>query len=420
MNDAPDAPRCVLSRRPMPGGSRAGRHGRAVVLVLALAILWTLLLAVAASVPLGAGFEPAVRLRHAGSDFGIVTGAGIANGRRLGIAAAGTDHLAMQSHVLDPPVDAADFPVLRHRWQDFPRTLELSFMCRRADAPGDVQTISLPAAGSHPAYFDLRDVPAWRGRITEIGFAEFPTAQLVPADAAFQPFALVETELWAPSWRGSLGALGTDWFAYRPWALMSVSALGPDAPWRHKVSPTLVLAAGLFASVLLAACVLGRGRRWAGAALCFALGAGWIALDLRWLAEFAGRDALTRDLYAGKPWSERAAIEPDTELLAAARRVQTLLAREPATTHVVVAADTAYTMLRLDYHLLPANAAPFEMLPRPLPASPAPTLLLVYADPRWLFDARDGTLRGPGSAFRASSLLDEGDLRVFRLGASLP
>ncbi|MGH8173716.1 MAG: hypothetical protein ACREPX_11255 [Rhodanobacteraceae bacterium] len=394
----------------------AGRIARVALLVFLLTVLWIVLIGWAARAPLSTSFEPSQRVNHSGNEFHVVIGAGVEDGRRLGINAVGAEHMALQSLALDAPIDAEAFPMLRYRWQDFPRTLELSFLFRRADDPDDVHTIALPPAASHPAYFDLGDVAEWHGRIVEIGFAEFPTAQLVPANVAFRPFALAEAELWSPSWRGSLGALGTDWAAYRPWALMSVSALGPDAPWPHKKTPVLVLAIGLFLSVLLGALVLARNRAWIGTMLCVALAAGWLALDLRWLGEFADRHVLTRDLYAGKPWRERATIEPDTAILASADRVRDLLMREPADAHVVVVASSVYDVLRLSYHLLPANVAPIGALAAQQNATELPrTLLVVYAAPEWTFDAHTQNLRHPTGAYRAEVLFDEGDLRIFNL-----
>ena len=275
---------------------------RVPVLILLLVVLWVGLLGWASDAPPSMVAQPAERLRFAGNDFHVVMGAGVENGRSLGINAVGAQHMALQSHSLAQPIDADALPILRYRWQDFPRTLELSFVFRRADQPDDVHTVTLPPAGAYPGYFDLSDVPEWRGRIIEVGFAEFPTAQLVPADIAFRPFALIEAEFWSPSWRGSLGALGTDWSAYRPWALMSVSALGPDAPWPHKATPVTLLSIGLAASLALAMILLARSWRWLGMTLCIALAGGWLALDLRWLGEFADRHVLTRELYAGKPW----------------------------------------------------------------------------------------------------------------------
>lgn len=388
---------------------------RPLALTALLPLVWVALLAWAAHVPPGVPFQPAQRLHGAGADFHVVSGTAAIGGRRLYVTAAGAEHTAAQALAFADGIAAGDFPVLRYRLGAFPRTHELSFMFRRADAPDDVQTLTLPPAGAHPAYFDLSGVAAWHGRIVEIGFAEYPTAQLVPADAPSRPFSLDEAELWSPSWRGSLGALGTDWLAYRPWALMSVSALGPDAPWPHKISPVLVLAIGLTACLVVAGLVLRRGRRWFAIAACVALAVGWVALDLRWLAEFSARHALTRELFADKPWRERAAIEPDTDLVAAAARVRDVLAREPASSHVVVAADSPYAMLRLGYHLLPVNTAPATAWAQ-TPSMPiARTLLVVYAAPDWHFDERSGILRGPLHAFAARTLLDEGDLKIFRL-----
>lgn len=394
---------------------------RVPLLILLLLVLWTALLGWASQAPTGAAFEPTERVRFAGSEFQVVMGAGVQSGQDLGINAIGAEHMALQSLAPARAIDAAEFPILRYRWQDFPRTLELSFVFRCADDPSDVHTVTLPPAGAHPGYFDLSTVPEWRGRIAEIGFAEFPTAQLVPADIAFRPFSLVEAELWSPSWRGSLGALGTDWSAYRPWALMSVSALGPDAPWPHKATPVTLLTIGLAASLVLAALVLARSWRWLGTVLCIALAGGWLALDVRWLGEFADRHVLTRELYAGKSWRERAAIEPDTALIAGASRVRAWLARVPADTHVIVAASGAYDVLRLGYHLLPANVAPIGALSH-LPSTRAmkPALLVVYADPEWTYDAARHMLRGIDAEYAADLVVDEGELRMFALRGAAP
>lgn len=416
-------PPCETSvRTPNPESALALRRLRIGALIVLLAVLWTVLLGWASQAPLDAPLQPAERMRFAGSDFHVVLGAAVENGRRLGINAVGTDHMALQSVTMSAPLKAESFPVLRYRWQDFPRTLELSFVFRRADEPDDVHTITLPPAGAYPAYFDLSSTPDWRGEIIEAGFAEFPTAQLVPADIAFRPFSLVEAELWSPSWRGSLGTLGTDWSAYRPWALMSVSALGPDAPWPHKPTPVIVLTIGLAVSLALAAALLARSWTWLGLTLSTAIAGGWLALDLRWIGELADRHVLTRELYAGKPWRERATIEPDTALIAASQRVRDVLARVPPSTHVVVAASAAYDVLRLVYHLLPANVAPMTAIAGDASKLRAmqPALLVVYDDPDWTFDAASRRLRFADNAYAADLLFEDASLRVFRLQGAAP
>lgn len=405
-----------------PEGQRV--HRLRITLLAAVVLLWWLFLLVfAARVPAHAPLQPESRLRHAGSEFQVIAGAGagIEGDRLLNIAAIGEQRMAVQSLRFAQPIDAGSFPLLRYRWQAFPRTLELSFMFRREDAPADVQTVTLPPAGRYPAYFDLADVPAWRGRISEVGFAEFPTAQLVPDDIAIMPFALAEVELWTASWRGSLGALATDWFAYRPWALMSISALGPDAPWPHKLSPVIVLAAGLGLTVVLMAAFLGHGVRRLGTMLCLALACGWVLLDLRWLWELDRRHALTRDLHDGRSWVERAERVPDRQLVEAAAHVRALHARAERATRVLVVADTPYSMLRLGYHLLPLNAAPATSLPTlPRVAPGAPVWLVAYAASAWHFDAADGILRGPGIELAARPLIEDGELRIYSIEGGTP
>jgi len=423
MSGAPDASRSTSAARPRKAESHiALRRLRVPALIVLLFVLWMGLLGWASQAPLNAPFQPAERMRSAGNDFHVVLGAAVENGKRLSINAVGTDHMALQSLAPAAPLDAASFPVLRYRWQDFPRTLELSFVFRRADEPDDVHTVTLPPAGAYPAYFDLSSTKDWRGQIIEAGFAEFPTAQLVPADIAFRPFSLIEAELWSPSWRGSLGALGTDWSAYRPWALMSVSALGPDAPWPHKPTPVLVLSIGLAASLAIAAALLARSWTWLGLTLCTAIAGGWLALDLRWLGEFADRHVLTRELYAGKPWRERASIEPDTALVAASARVRDVLARVPPSTHVVVAASAAYDVLRLVYHLLPANVAPMTTIAGNGERLRAmqPALLVVYDDPDWTFDAAAKRITYADDGYAADLLFEDATLRIFRLRGASP
>jgi hypothetical protein len=394
-------------------------HWLRMALLAALVLsCWLLLLVIAARVAVDAPLQPGQRLRHAGADFVVIAGAGagIEGDRLLNIAAIGDQRMAVQSLTFAQPIDADAWRLLRYRWQSFPRTLELSFMFRRADAPADVQTVTLPPAGRFPAYFDLAEVPAWRGRISEIGFAEYPTAQLVPDDVAITPFALAEVELWTPSWRGSLGALATDWLAYRPWALMSISALGPDAPWPHKRSPVIALAAGLGLAAVLARAFTRHRRRGLASMLCIAVAAGWILLDLRWLWELNQRHALTRELHEGRGWVERAERVPDRQLVAVAALVRELHARAAPATRVLVAADNPYSMLRLGYHLLPLNAAPANPLQMVQAGTPgAPLWLVAYATPAWDFDVADGMLRGPGIELSARRLLEDADLQIYSI-----
>jgi len=87
----------------------------------------------------------------------------------LRITSTGQDYTSLQS-LRPSDVEAEKFPTLRYRFADFPRTLELSLVFRTAENSEDV-AVSLPWPGDATRTFDLSQVPEWRGRIVEIGFA---------------------------------------------------------------------------------------------------------------------------------------------------------------------------------------------------------------------------------------------------------
>ena len=147
-------------------------------------------------------------------------GAGVEDDTALRIGAIGDDGNALQSIALDG-LRAEDFSTLRYRFEGFPRTLELSLVFRRADAPDDVQVVTVPWPGDGWRSLNLHQVPGWHGQITELGFAENATPQVVPESVAFRPFRFDGAELWSPSWRGRFAALYTSWFGYTPWTLLS-------------------------------------------------------------------------------------------------------------------------------------------------------------------------------------------------------
>ena len=148
----------------------------------AVAASWCSLLLWAADVDWRSPLRPAVQRTFYGSDFRAVFGSATARDSRLHVEAAAADFSALQS-TRPAGVEARDFQVLRYRFADFPRTLELSLVFRTAEHPDDVQTISLPWPGTGTSSFDLSHVAAWRGTIVEIGFAEFVTPQAFDAYA---------------------------------------------------------------------------------------------------------------------------------------------------------------------------------------------------------------------------------------------
>lgn len=328
---------------------------RVAAFAVAVTASWLVLLLWAADVRWGAPVAPQSTFAIAGSDFGAVFGEADVRDGRLHVGDAAEDHSALQAARLTN-VAADDFPVLRYRFADFPRTLELALVFRTAEDSDDVQTIALPWPGEGAATFDLSRTKKWHGTIIELGFSEFATAQSVPPELGFKPFDLVDAELWSPSWQGDLAALGTDWFGAWPWSQRSVNALGRDmdSPRAHGMVVPVALAAA--AVILWALLLLPRDFR--GGVAAAALILAWLVLDLSWQDGLAQRLEATRGLYEDTPGSASERIVADTDLVEVADEIRSMLVNEGTPPRMLVMADTGYQQLRVIWHLLPMNAAP--------------------------------------------------------------
>jgi len=385
---------------------------RALVCAIAIAIIWICALGWAAGLRWNTPLWPAERLVLTARNFHTVMGAGVEDGDALQVGAVGDDGNALQALRLGP-VAAKDLPILRYRFHDFPRTLELSLLFRRADAPDDAQVITIPWPGEGWRTVDLRNVPEWHGDITEIGFVEYATAQLVPPSVAFQPFRFDRAELVSPSWRGGMAALSTAWFAYVPWALLSVSALAPDRATAGTSSPLPVVLPAAALSVLAASVILGWSRRRALRRAGMAVAVLWVLLDVRWLRDFGSRHALTESLYAGKSWDERQRLLPEQDLLAAADGIRGWLATQPPGQRILLDADSKYAFLRLIYLLLPQNIGLLGLTgATPVPAG---SLIVLYSSSQWTYDAAQRRLRGAGRTYAVDTLFENESVRLYRV-----
>ncbi len=355
-------------------------RGAAFAVVLGVGTL--LLLLWAAHADFSAPPTPAQERVFPGSRFRAVFGQGMPDGQRLRVKAPGDAYSMLQVTRL-PELDADAFPVLRYRFADFPRTLELSLVFRTAEHPDDAQTIALPWPGRGVSSVDLSQVPSWHGRVIELGFAEFATAQNVPPELGFRPFTLISAELWSPSWHGALAALRTDWLAAWPWSQRSVHALGREGDAWH-ARPMVVTVA--LAVVLWAACavlLLGlRGRRLT-IAMLVAAGIGWLALDLRWQWNLGQRLLAARSLYADvQGWPARSRIVGDAVIQRAADEVRTLAGANPPP-RILVDGGTGYQTLRLVWHLLPLNVGTLPLALSHAHWIPDGTLIVFYDSTAW-------------------------------------
>ena len=351
-----------------------------------------------------------------GSDFRVVMGGAAQDETRLRIGAVGENRTALQSVVLNG-IDAAENPILRYRFEQFPHTLELSLVFRRV-GDEDVTVVSLPWPGEGDAWFDLGTVSEWQGRITELAFAEYPTPQIVPPMQGFRPFTLVNASLASRSWYGDLSSLATDWLGQWPWSQRSVHALGRDTDTPRAQSLVLSLMLVIAFAVFLAIVVLRMRGRALLRLTVVAVVIGWVLLDLQWQAGLNWRHAATRSLYAEFDWPERELHSADQDLVEAARDLKSSLRELPENSRILVHAESSFSVLRLVYHLLPLNVGVLSHAVEKLPGEPLPegTLIIVYDMPGWAYDSEKHVLQGGGLQFPGKIVMRRDRLLVFSVG----
>ncbi|MFT3793060.1 MAG: hypothetical protein QM741_18780 [Rudaea sp.] len=391
---------------------------RCVLFALVVIVVWLAVLAWSANLPLDSPLVPAQRLSLRGAGFNPQFGHAERDADDLVVDALGADGNGLQT-IQVGRARADETPVLCYRMADFPDTLELSLVFRRidADADADLGTISIPSPGRSRACVNLATLPDWQGEIREIGFAEYATAQLVPRSAAaFRPFRIEAVELQSASWSALPARLRTDWFSYRPWALLSISALGPQIATLRTSWMQSALALGILLALAAAWAILRWPRRRIAAIASIVVATAWILLDLRWLDDFAAKHRLTEELYAGKPWSQRLALQPDEDTFAAAQEVSRFAATQGCK-RVLVLSDSSFTLLRLVYFLLPLNAAPLVATDPAMAALPRDTLIVAF-DSKWKYDADAGTLGDGRTAIPAKMAYAHGGLRMLLPGGT--
>ena len=394
---------------------------RRITLFVAISVVLIVgVILLTAGVPWSSPLEPAERRHLEPGDFQIVMGSALHTDAGLEVGAVGNERVALQALPLAATsIDAEAFDVLHYRFDNFPRTLELSLMFRRASDPDDVQVVSLPWPGRGASALNLRDVPGWKGQISEIGFIESATPQLIPNGIAFAPFRLVDAQLWSPSWRGGLAALSTDWLAYRPWGLFAVSSVDQEAGTRLPRRPALLLVveSAIVVVGVVGLLLFGWRRREFRAGIVVVVALGWLLLDAVWIGQLYERQATTRSVYAGKSWSERSRLVPDDDLLKAADSLREVVARTDPPPRVVIHAATPFEMTRLQYLALPVNAA---LLVRSIHQMsynyPPGTLLVLYGMQDWSYDADNRQVRTQDALrFPSEPVFEEGALRIFRI-----
>lgn len=386
----------------------------AVLLSMFVLLVW------AAGVDWRSPLSPDTVRNWSGSDFRVVIGGAAQDESRLRIGAVGENRTALQSVVLNG-IEAADNPILRYRFEQFPHTLELSLVFRRA-GDDDVSVVSLPWPGEGDAWFDLGTVPEWQGRIVELAFAEYPTPQIVPPMQGFQPFTLVDASLASRSWRGDVAALMTDWLGQWPWSQRSVHALGRDTDTPRAESLVLCLALAIAACTFWGFLLLGlRGAALLRLAVVAVI-LGWLLLDLQWQSGLRWRHVAAQRLYAEYDWPERELHSADSDIVEAARLLKSAIRDMPENSRVLVHSDSSFNVLRLVYHLLPMNVGVLSEAYALDPALVLPDncLVVLYDASGWSYDKKTRMLRGDGLSIPGDIIYFQGSRLIVLRHRSVP
>jgi hypothetical protein len=391
--------------------------------LVTIVVVWFLLIGIFVEISPFQSPWPQQRYVLDGAEFAALAGGQI-DGSGLAITTPDENYGALLVRGVEI-ADAAQWPVLRYHIDSLAPSLEVAFVYRRADSPGDVRTVNLTRGRGATGSIDLSRENDWRGAISEIGFAIYPVTQSVPPEQAFRPFVLRGAEFWSPSWVGRGATVATEWSGRRAWSLMSISALGPDNGVVRARSPVLLLTLGLGFTLLLLTQFTPTTRSRNARVIFVAVATAWLMLDLRWSRSFADRHAATRQIYAPLDWPQRQQQLADADVLAAAQSVRQALRDDgvdPDRVRLLVDAKSDFLRARFIYHLAPARTGPVNLTGwRAATAETGPIYLATFEQPEPLFDAADSRLRLEGDfSVPARQLADAPPLRLYRIGPESP
>jgi hypothetical protein len=143
------------------------------------------------------------------------------------------------------------------------------------------------------------------------------------------------------------------WFRVEGWTTQSINVLFLNAQFQPFPFTLFVGLTTLLAASGWIALNRRRGDTTRAAGIVVIVAAGWLAVDARWLANFARVEAQTVSTLAGKSLEERKRGAIDGNLFAFVERVRAEVERRPG--RVIFGSDDAWLRVRGGYHLRPLN-----------------------------------------------------------------
>lgn len=386
-----------------------GRSVRRLLYALVLTVATAALLLLFAYPGTGAGWNPARTrpLSLAAFESPVAT-VGL---RESSVHAQGADEQGMT--LLLQPTAGLVASEWRHLHYSLERGTPASkyLLVWRSDAGQGVAPLPVPPASGT---LDLARFDAWKGSIEWLGVASAPVDYLAATAIDSPTLELRALQLDAPSWRGALAALWTEWFGARPWTGRSSNTAGFELAPVAGPSLTAFIAATLALAWALAWLLLGRdaARRAVPALLVAAvlLPGAW---QIGQLWHRAATASAAADLAAAHPQSPLAA---QPQLAVAAQQLSQQLRTEPGRPRLLVLGANQflgeYPVWLLREHDVAMLWAP-ELLP-PVDAAGDWRLVLVGKGD-WAYDAASGRLRIGTLERAAQPFADFGVIKAYRL-----
>ncbi len=306
---------------------------------------------------------------------------------------------------------ASDYPVLAWETAGIGDDLEVAVLWQNEYKPGRVfnQRVEVEAGRVQPTL--LAGNADWIGRINGIALAV--------RGNVVEPILIRGATAKTMSPRELLADRVGEWLKFEPWNGASINTLiggsdTQDLPMSFTFAVVVALAALIYFG-------LARWRpQWVGAWRPFIIGAmflgAWMALDARWLWNFARQVRVTAQLYAGTSWRERHLAADDRAVFAFIEKVRDKLPPPPV--RIFVVGDEHYFRDRSAYLLYPYNVFfdPWQNTMPPPGAVHAGDYMVVYQRRGVQYDAADKRLRWDGGPpVPAELMLTDSGAAMFRI-----
>lgn len=340
----------TISGEAVPGESVVGAGAapgmvRIVLRALGVAMLAIVVVALAALVLAGAqwtGVRPSVE--WSGDRFEVASGSAIARGGALVVQAPDPNgsFIAVRPNV---GFDAKDYVAVDIELVGLTEAQPVAVFWRTRLSSGRTfnHQADVVTRGGVRARVDRN--PNWNGPIYGLG--------VVVVGSPPRGAAIVRVRLISASAGAQALETARSWLGVEPWTNQSINVVFLGG--QYQALP-MTLFAGLAAMLAIAGWIgwnYRKGVRSIALGVLVIAGAFWLALDLRWLANFALVERQTTATFAGKSWRDARMAADDGALFAFIEQARARIAERPG--RVFFSSDDAWLRVRGGYHLLPFN-----------------------------------------------------------------